>query len=290
MAKRSRKWGARAVVAVSLLSIGGVLAYAFHWSNVSEPLSLMVADAFAIIFVAVIVTKVGFDLYDARVAVERKEQEIETVQQEFTESDLGILDLLDRAIRLAITREEASMLRAEARANMLFRIGLIFMVASVLAPLFSASLYWRLDPLAASTVENLKSLRSALGSLPQGTTIAIQRDWRVLLGGISFGFLFLAAAAGLMKQQGRQTDIYFRTGERVKYFERLASVVNLHSVAARKRSDGFDRELVNLVTEKLIANDSGIAIDNGSDPAGGGSVNVNPATEILRAFNKYPLR
>lgn len=219
------------------------------------------------------------------IAVEQKEKEIAEVQQEISEKDLTVLELLDRAIRLAINREEASMLRAEGRADMLFRIGLFFMIASVLAPLLSAFVYWSIEPLSAATVENLKNLRTSLGSLPAGMTIPVQRDWRVLLGGISFGFLFLAAAAGLMKQQGRQTDIYFRTGERVKFFERLASVVGLHAAAARKPSDGLHRELVTLVTEKLIAVEPISAADSQADPAESGPVSGSPASEILRAFH-----
>jgi len=219
------------------------------------------------------------------VAVKQKEKEIEEVQKEIAERDLSTLELLDRAIRLAINREEATMLRAERRVDMLFRIGLLFLVASVVAPLLSASLYWNLDPLPTTTVQSLKDLRTTLGTLPENTTVQVQRDWRILLGGISFGFLFLASAAGLMKQQGRQTDIYFRIGERVKFFERLASVVTLNAAAERNRTDGYDRELVTLVTEKLLLLENAAAKENSGGDAKDGQPPSSTGSEILRLFN-----
>ena len=174
------------------------------------------------------------------------------------------------------------MAQAGRRANVLYRAGFGFMLFSVLAPVVSAAYYWNLDPLPALVVRRLGELHSAVGTLPAGTAIPVQRDWRVIVGGISFGFLFLAAASALMKQHGRQAALQAQLGRRVSYFQRIELVVGLR---AELGSAGpvQDREIIDLVSRALLAGDEVTGVE-AEDGDGDVPPVAGPAVDVLRLF------
>jgi outer membrane murein-binding lipoprotein Lpp len=213
---------------------------------------------FSVLIVAIIVLVfyVGGLASGARDAVvSSKEADVASAVQSLEQQGLSTLESAKAAMRVAVAREELGMAEAGRRSNALYRAGFCFMLFSVLAPLGSAAYYWNLDPLPSSVVQRLAELHRAVGVLPAGTTIPIQRDWRVIVGGISFGFLFLAAASGLMKQHGRQTALQAQLGRRVSYFQRVELVVGLRAELGSSAVPEQDREIIDLVTRALMARD-----------------------------------
>jgi hypothetical protein len=182
--------------------------------------------------------------------IEEKEAEVERIESE-SGSGLPLGELLKRHIRLAIGREEIGMLRADRRANSLYSIGSTLLVISVLCPVLAAMAYWLIDPLPPDLGPRLAALKDAVGELPGGSTIAVQRDWHLLLGGITFGFLCLAAARGFLAQQSKEIAAFFRLADRVNHYERLESVVEIREYLAQ--DEGAKRELADLVIGELLS-------------------------------------
>ena len=81
-------------------------------------------------------------------------------------------------------------------------------------------------------IETVNELRGPNGELPSGLSIVAAKDWRVLVSGISFGLLFLAAAGALFAQHGRQTETLLQLGRDVDYFDALVSAAEI-----RRRAD-----------------------------------------------------
>ncbi|MEM1202947.1 MAG: hypothetical protein AAGN66_06935 [Acidobacteriota bacterium] len=190
----------------------------------------------------------------------------------------GVYQLLRRHTELAKKREEISMFLAEARGKTLYSLGQIFLVTSIAAPLAAGFVYLLAEPLTPETVVRVKELKEAVGELPKGVTVAVQRDWRILLGGVSFGFLMLAAAAGLLRQQRREIQIYFRQSERVNDFQRLLSVLEIKEKLA---PDGeAEGAVVDLVVERLLeTSDSPEAEGEGDD----GELDPKAAMDLVKA-------
>ena len=100
--------------------------------------------------------------------IEEKESLVDRIEAPPPEPESTVA-LLDRHIELAIGQEEITMLRAERRANNLYTIGQMFLVASVLGPIIAGAIYVTVDPLPPETVEHLKELKAELGDLPSQT-------------------------------------------------------------------------------------------------------------------------
>ena len=200
-------------------------------------------------------------------AIEEKEAQI--VRFEATPpAKEDLTQTLRRHIKIAVSREEVSMLRAEARANNLFGIGRAFLIASILGPVAAALLYWWVAPVTPETVARLKDLHQALGSDAfKGVTIAVNRDWRILLAGVSFGLLFLAAARGLLNQQAKEAATYFKLEEKINFLERLDSVLSIRATHPGLETNPSEKALAELVFSGLL--DREIAADEPKDSAKG---------------------
>lgn len=209
-------------------------------------------------------------------AIEEKEAQI--VRFETTPpAKEDLLQTLRRHIKIAVSREEVSMLRAEARANNLFGIGRAFLIASILGPVAAALLYWWVDPVTPETVAQLKDLHQALGpDAFKGVTLSANRDWRILLAGVSFGLLFLAAARGLLNQQAKEAATYFKLEEKINVLERLDSVLSIRAAHPGLEANPSEKALAELVFSGLLdrevtadeKNDSG----KGAESAGSSSL------------------
>lgn len=146
----------------------------------------------------------------------------------------------------------ASMLKTERRANSLYYRGSTLLMVSVLCPIVAAWLYWVIEPLSEDTILRLSALKKELGDLPSGIEVVGARDWRILAAGITFGFLCLAAAKGILNQQAKEMQHYFVVDERAQSLKRLLGAVDILEVAA-----GEDNEkqaaVATLVVTKLLA-------------------------------------
>jgi len=167
-----------------------------------------------------------------------------------------VFEFLKRQLEFAIGLEETTMLVASSRARWLYQFGQLFLIASVMGPVAAAWIYWQVEPLSESTVANLLDLKSGLGGLPDSIALTVHRDWHVLLGGVTFGFLFLAAGSGLLRHQGKEHALYSLAGERVNSYRRLIAVLEIKKRVGEKRSESdLNDELVKIVVERLLLDD-----------------------------------
>lgn len=160
--------------------------------------------------------------------------------------------ILIEEIENSIERERVAMLRAKARADRLFTLGTTFLLLSIFGPILAAGLYSYMDPLSVATVERLTELHRTIGDALNLEPPPLQRDWHILAAGLSFGFLFLAAAGGLLRQQAREYRTYFLIGEKINRYQRLASIVRVRlAPAAIDEPLGFE-EIINLSEDTLL--------------------------------------
>ena len=61
--------------------------------------------------------------------------------------------------------------------------------------------------MSMETVNNLKALQETVGEFSASLQLQVDGDWRLLLGGVMFGFLVLAAAKGLLTTQRRRSAV-----------------------------------------------------------------------------------
>ena len=188
-------------------------------------------------------------------AINSKQRELRSAETH-PNIDTDIFDFVLSQVRTAATREELAMLRAERRADKLYSRGALLIYVSVLCPIISASLYWQLNPLTAETIDNITKLKNIIGDATKELGVSAARDWRVLFFGVTFGFLCLAAARGILAQQAKEMKVYFDLSEKVNYFERLASVI---VITKRYIKEGDDKviESVRELANKLLDYPSG---------------------------------
>ena len=143
------------------------------------------------------------------------------------------------------------MVNARPRADVLFRIGVILLLLSLACPVVATWIYWRYEPLSGDEIARIVSLKQSLGDLPKDFNLSTSRDWHLLLGGLTFGFLCLAAAKGILTLQANEMKRYFELSQRMRYFERLYDIVELHFFQDFGVSDKKDM-ILRFVAEKLL--------------------------------------
>ena len=169
------------------------------------------------------------------------------------EHEPDFLSALKAQLELTAERAKLLMLKAKARAGMLFSVGTGLTIISAFTPIVSIAVYVTFDPLPQTTLASLELLRTDSGELPAGLSISVAKDWRVLISGISFGFLFLAAATALFTQHRRQVEASFALAKDVDYFNALISAVEIRNRSDKEEtlSDSMS-ELVDGVVDKLV--------------------------------------
>lgn len=248
---------------VSRAALAG-LALAFLLVQAGTALAPLVEDKVSVRFILIGSMVAGFvigfvgTMFQQRretrevAEVQERRELIKAIEQR-SEHAISNSAFVEDQIKLNIERERLNMLLAERRANNLFSIGRFLMVLSVLAPLLSAALYLWANPLPAETVSHLKDLREAASnSLPVQLTVSVQRDWRILFAGVSIGFLFLAAARGVLTQQARQSQTFFFLAERVASYERLISVIRIRTRQTSGKKDDLPRDIREIVIGRLL--------------------------------------
>ena len=196
---------------------------------------------------------VSFAVYRWNQKINEKTRELEKGKKTLKEIT-GIVEFVEAVLKVASLREEVAMSIAQGRSGRLFIIGSFLMVLSVFAPFGSAVLYWQMEPLNEEIVMQLEHLKNKTGVVPGKDSVSFKKDWRILFSGLSFGFLFLAAARGILRQDARQSSTYFKTAERVTYYENLARALlineRLHPGEAGKSERN---KLIERIIEKLFA-------------------------------------
>jgi len=142
---------------------------------------------------------VSFSVYRWKHKIKEQTDKILKQEKVLKESTTtNIVEFVEAELKVASEREKLAMLIAQVRSGKLFVIGSFLMVLSVFAPFGSAIMYWQTDPLNDEVVMHLAQLKDKTGIVPGNELISLKKDWRILFSGLSFGFLFLAAARGIL--------------------------------------------------------------------------------------------
>lgn len=186
---------------------------------------------------------------NARVVIRSQEEVLERKQKirearEKAITDTPLVELMEASINVLTERARLTMLLAQNRANKLFVIGVILMVVSVFAPVASTLIYLNSNPL--EPIEKVPGIEERAFELP------IQRDWRILVSGISFGFLFLAAARGILKQEAQQRETYFKLDNRITYYENTITALKIDYYLQKKNLVQDNIKIAERILEQLL--------------------------------------
>lgn len=211
--------------------------------TISTSLFFQLLSAFFTLFIVAYIWKFLVDRFREVQKQRAKVENVEHVYHEESEKkEVSLVKYIELTLSLASERERLTMIKAQGRAGMLFIIGTILMVMSVFAPFASIATYLSTDLLSSETVTALKTLKEELGISPSAKDIINQRDWRILFSGISFGFLFLAAARGLLRQEGQQMTTFLKLGQSIAYYESIVSALKIAERKELKRIGGLSPE------------------------------------------------
>lgn len=154
---------------------------------------------------------------------------------------------IEALLGAAAERQQLSVLTAERRAGNLFRVGTLLMIVSVVVPFILVAMYLQMNPTDVAT--QLK----ALGVSPADAAKASQRDWHLLIAGVSFGLLFLAAAKGILAAESKQLELYSNEVRGATYYGDLTRALR---IAERLDSDRKDSKhtVTDEVVRKVIVN------------------------------------
>lgn len=161
-----------------------------------------------------------------------------------------LVDYIEAQLKAAGARQEVSVVKAERRANRLAATGFYLMLSSVFVPFVLVYLYITLPPTA------------------QGDT----RDWHLLLAGVSFGLLFIAAARGILMAEGRQREVYARELRETAYYGDLRRALGIAQRIDREREAHLDITLrVSIaIMDQMLVRDRSVTAAASVEPADDG--------------------
>lgn len=188
---------------------------------------------------------------DEAIAAEIDEIERPTAQGE---NESNLIAVATDLVYAAAKRERLSLDRAERRISRLYQLGTVLVVLSALVPFVLVMLYLETDPLLR--IAQLQKV----GVVDAKALVEVaQRDWHLLLAGVSFGLLFLAAARGIFQSEVRQREAYQTAARWEAYYGDLSRGLRIADRLAREESEYGDRvrgEAVRRVIDRLL--DSGV--------------------------------
>lgn len=156
------------------------------------------------------------------------------------EKEETLVDYVEAQLIAAAARQEVTVRSSEARANRLSSIGIILMISSVLVPFALVYLYMSLPTLAPSV------------------DVPLQRDWHLLVAGVSFGLLFIAAARGILLAEGRQREVYAREVRETAFYGDLRRALGM-----AQRLDKEDRDATDKATREIVQRIMGLMLERG---------------------------
>jgi len=186
-----------------------------------------VAAILTLVFVSGILAQASNRFLSARLQV-RKYREAVALETTAAQEE-SLVEYIEKQLVAASARQELVVATSGARADRLANAGFILMLSSVLIPFALVYLYISLDP------------PSATAGIPG------QRDWHLLLAGVSFGLLFIAAARGILTAEVRQREVYGREVREVGYYGDLRRALGIAQRLDKKRGDESEA-----VTEEVV--------------------------------------
>lgn len=154
------------------------------------------------------------------------------------EKEETLVDYVEAQLVAAAARQELGVQKAGVRAERLASVGFLLMLSSVIVPFVLVYLYATLPPAAPPTA----------GAAPQ-------RDWHLLLAGVSFGLLFIAAARGILLAEGRQREVYAREVRETVYYGDLRRALGMAQRLDRENTDekaSVTREVIRKVMALML--------------------------------------
>ncbi len=170
-------------------------------------------------------------------------------------SEKALPDFVIERLRKITEKEDATSKSSEGMSRRLSIVGVGLIILATLSPIVAGVLYWFSEPIGLETSKALKLLAdSAIATEP----IRVERDWRILVGGMSFGFLLLAAGRGLLRQAAEQRRAYNRARRRVAYYEGVISAVVIANKSdSENKSDPILPSVVLQILNVLLEGSAG---------------------------------
>jgi hypothetical protein len=181
-----------------------------------------------------------------------KEVENKKKKAEILDKNDTVKQLIIKKTAQARYSQEVLIYQPKPKADRLYKFGTPLLVASLVCPILSAACYYLTEPLPSKTVQSISNLKNSIGELPKEFNVTVSRDWHILAGGIAFGFLCLAAARGLLAQQANEMKTYVELGQKVRYFERLNSIVEL-LLKQDENATEPEKEAIRFLRDRLLA-------------------------------------
>ena len=110
----------------------------------------------------------------------------------------------------------------------------MLLAASVLCPVASAWIYLEVEPFSNQQLASIAVYKWLFGNSADLQSLPASQDWHILLAGVSFGFLCLAAANGLLKQRANELVLVSRMSTRISYFETGLAIFDIKGVTGEQ--------------------------------------------------------
>lgn len=219
-----------------------------------NPLSVLGLVAISWLSLASVLTiPVSWHTFD-----EKKSREAASELEAKAEKEETLVDYVEAQLIAAAARQEIAVSTAERRANRLASTGFLLMISSVLVPFGLVYLYMTLPPVG-----------------PPTASTAPQRDWHLLLAGVSFGLLFIAAARGILLAEGRQREVYGREVRETAYYGDLRRALGMAQRLDKKRNDAVETS-----TEEVVRTIMALMLERGGrEPVATSAADLAPTGE-----------
>jgi hypothetical protein len=152
----------------------------------------------------------------------------------------------------AAERERIAIGRSERRLGWLYQIGTALVIVAGIVPFMLVGLYMRDVPIAR--IEALQKAGVDAKVLAEVT----QHDWHLLLAGVSFGLLFLAAARGIFQSEARQREAYQAAARWASYYGDLERGLRIANLLASEESEYGEKvrgDAVRRVIDRMLSSE-----------------------------------
>ncbi len=264
------------------IPVGGIVAVAATESSlrlllhlpagVEISIKVVVLMTVATVVVAFVLRRAASESAQELGELEQRLEEIKARREESVTDSQFVRNQVERVgVQEAIT-----LARAQKRSSLLFPLGVALMLLSIAGPISSFLLYRSMSPAAdfVELIDNMKQREITVEWSGSDIASAAARDWRVLVSGISFGFLFLAAAAAVLRLESNQRDTFFRLNHRVTFYRSIDAALEIaehledEQASAEATHDLITKVMAILITppdEVLSATSKPNASDSATD-------------------------
>ena len=188
-----------------------------------------------------------------QVEIKETENKIRKIEVLEKKTDIKFEDLIDLTIKKIGLMYELTRVSAKPRSETLYSLGVALLGVSLLFPIIGTIVYELTDPISDETIQKIATLKNNIGELPKEFNVSVSRDWHILFGGITFGFLCLAAARGMLAQQANEKKTYVEQGQSARYFEQLNGMVTLMLKQGTNKAE-LEKEVIRYLKDRMLIN------------------------------------